>query len=75
MLVLIGMSHETAKSGSQYMLIFHSARLPGMHYKVETDAGTVRRLREVVGTEVEALMAAAQSDDDEDEFRDPSNRF
>lgn len=73
MLIFVGMSTEATECGSRHMLIFHSAQLPGMHYKVETDAGTVSRLREIVGSEVVAIRAAIEDAEDGDDCHGPNN--
>jgi hypothetical protein len=75
MLMLTGMCSESTQQGQRYALLFVSPRIPGMHYKVETDAGTVRRLQEVIGAEIGAMHEVPEADDAEDDFRGPRQLF
>lgn len=76
MLIFVGLTTEVTGCGSCHMLVFQSPHLPGTHYRVETDAGTVGRLQAIISSEAAALMAAAaQADEDEGELRDPSGRL
>lgn len=65
MLIFAGVTTESSTSGNRHMLVFHSPRLPGIHYKVETDEGTVKRLKTIIGSEVESMMAADFFNDEE----------
>ena len=66
MLILAGVNVEATTQGTRYMLCFGSPRSPGIHYKVETDAGTVERLQTAINAELKGAMSAFEDDGDED---------
>ena len=74
MLILAGVNVEATTQGTRYMICFGSPRSPGVHYKVETDAGTVERLRTAINTEVRGAMQASFELDDGDDD-DTANRL
>jgi len=74
MLILAGVNVEATAQGTRYMLCFGSPRSPGVHYTVETDAGTVARLQTAMNAETKVAHQAAFEIDDEDD-RDPALRF
>ena len=75
MLIFTGIRVDAGAKSTQRVLLFCSPRLPGVHYSVETDAGTVKRLQEIIETEVVACRSVLDSDEDEDDFCDPHSRF
>lgn len=75
MLILAGVNVEVTAEGTRHILCFGSPRAPGVHYKVETDAGTVARLQTAMHAELRVAMSAAFEIEDEDEDRDPAHRF
>lgn len=75
MLMLTGTCTESTTQGQRHLLLFVSPRIPGVHYKVETDEGTVKRLQEVIGSEIGALHGISEVDDTEDDLHGPCHRF
>ena len=75
MLILAGVNVEATTQGTRYMLCFGSPRSPGVHYKVETDAGTVERLQTAINAEVRGAFQSAFESDDGDEDCDPTHRL
>ena len=56
MLILAGTNVEITSEGTRYMLYLGSPRMPGVQYKVETDAATVTRLQIALQAELESSM-------------------
>jgi len=72
MLILAGVNVEATSQGTRYMLCFGSPRNPGVHYRVETDAGTVERLQTAINSEVKGALQSAfeiEAGDDDDSAR------
>ena len=72
MLIFTGVATEITAQSTNHMMVFTSPRIPGSHYKVETDEGTAARMRALIDAEVRALMVAGPpcQHDDEDSSRD-----
>jgi len=67
MLVFTSVSTEFIGQNTRHMLVFTSPRVPGSHYKVETDPATAMRMKALIDAEVKAVMIAGSSQhDDED---------
>ena len=58
MLMFTSVSTEITLDGEKHSMLFTSPRVPGSHFKVETDAATVQRLRVALTQEVESACAA-----------------
>ncbi len=67
MLILAGVNVEVTSAGTRHMLCFGSPRNPGVHYKIETDAGTVERLRTAINAEVKGALQSSFEIEDGDE--------
>jgi hypothetical protein len=75
MLMFTGVVTEITEQGPRQMLILASPRIPGSHYKVETDPGTAARMRALINTEVHSACLAEKISgfsDEEDPQHDQS---
>ena len=77
MLMFTGVITEITEQGSRHMLVLTSPRMPGTHYKVETDAGTAARMRALITTECQSACMSDQMtglSDEEDPQHDQFDR-